>query len=156
MKQLVKLCLLMIFFQSGDLMAQKDSFRLICPLNDAIIVPPPKNVIHYDNPDLCIVLQSVPDSIVKSVGTGRVTNTEFTDESKNGVVLFVKIKGKDYYFWYTGMNKLLVKRNDVVKLGQPLGYVSAGERVELMMYEFETPVDPINYLDCKNVLKSDK
>ena len=156
MKRLVKLCLLMIFLQPADLMAQKDNFSLICPLNDATIVPPPKNVIHYDNPDLCIVLQSVPDSIVKSVGTGRVTNTEFTDESKNGVVLFVKIKGKDYYFWYTGMNKLLVKRNDVVKLGQPLGYVSPGERVELMMYEFETPVDPINYLDCKNVLKSDK
>ncbi len=154
MKQLVKLCLLAVLLQPTSLMAQNT--RLMCPLNDAIIVPPPKNVIHYDEPDLCIVLQSVPDSIVKSVGTGRVTNTEFTDESKNGVVLFVKLNGKDYYFWYTGMNKLLVKRNDVVKIGQPLGYISPGERVELMMYEFETPVDPINYLDCKNVLKSDK
>ena len=154
MKKLVKLCLLAVLLQPASLMAQ--NIRLMCPLNDAIIVPPPKNVIHYDEPDLCIVLQSVPDSIVKSVGTGRVTNTEFTDESKGGVVLFVKLNGKDYYFWYTGMNKLLVKRNDVVKLGQPLGYISPGERVELMMYEFETPVDPINYLDCKNVLKSDK
>ena len=154
MKRLVKLCLLAVLLQPASLMAQ--NIRLMCPLNDAIIVPPPKNVIHYDEPDLCIVLQSVPDSIVKSVGTGRVTNTEFTDESKGGVVLFVKLNGKDYYFWYIGMNKLLVKRNDVVKLGQPLGYISPGERVELMMYEFETPVDPINYLDCKNVLKSDK
>ena len=38
MKGLVKLCLLIIFLQPGDLMAQKDSIRLICPLNDAIIV----------------------------------------------------------------------------------------------------------------------
>ncbi|MEO7925005.1 MAG: M23 family metallopeptidase [Chitinophagaceae bacterium] len=153
MKRLVKLCLLAALLQPALLMAQTDSFRLICPLNNATIVPPPQNVIHYDEPDLCIVLQSIPDTLVKSVGNGRVTNTEFTEESKGGVVLFVKIKGKDYYFWYTGLDKLLVKRNDVVKIGQPLGIIASGERVELMMYEFETPLDPVKYLDCKNVLK---
>ncbi len=156
MKQLYKLCLLATLLLPTSLLAQNNPIKLLCPLNEATIVPPPKNVIHYDEPDLCIVLQSLPDSVVKSVGTGRVTNTEFTEESKGGVVLFVKIQGKDYYFWYTGMSKVLVKRNDVVKLGQPLGYVSTGERIELLMYEFETPVDPTLFLDCKNVLKSDK
>ncbi|MDZ4795752.1 MAG: M23 family metallopeptidase [Bacteroidota bacterium] len=155
MKRLIKLCLLVALLQPTFLHAQNE-IRLQCPLNDATIVPPPKNVIHYDEPDLCIVLQSVPDSIVKSVGNGRVTNTEVTEESKGGVVLFVKLQGKDYYFWYTGMSKVLVKRNDVVKPGQALGYVAPGDHIELMMYEFETPVDPIKYLDCKNVLKSDK
>lgn len=150
-----KACLLVAFLQPFNLMAQKDSIRLLCPLNEAVVVPPPKNVIHYDEPDLCVVLQSIPDTVVKSVGTGRVTNTEITDESKGGVVLFVKINGKDYYFWYTGMNKVLVKRNEVVKIGQPLGYVSPGERIELLMYEFETPVDPTKYLDCKGVLKKE-
>ena len=154
MKRLVTLCLVAVFLQPVHLMAQ--NIKLICPLNDATIVPPPQHVIHYDQPDLCVVLQSVPDSVVKSVGVGRVTNTEFTEDSKGGVVLFVKIKGKDYYFWYTGMSKVLVKRNEVVKLGQPLGYVSPGERLELLMYEFEAPVDPVLYLDCKNVLKTDK
>ncbi len=152
MKRLVKLSLLVAFLQPYNLMAQKESIRLLCPLNDAVVVPPPKNVIHYDEPDLCVVLQSIPDTVVKSVGTGRVTNTEFTEESKGGVVLFVKINGKDYYFWYTGMSKVLVRRNEVVKLGQPLGYVGAGERIELLMYEFETPVDPTKYLDCKGIL----
>ena len=156
MKRLVKLCLLVALLLPVSLMAQKDNIKLLCPLNEATIVPPPKNVIHYDEPDLCVVLQSIPDTVVKSVGTGRVTNTEYTEGSKGGVVLFVKIQGKDYYFWYTGINKLLVKRNDVVKIGQPLGYISPGDRVELLMYEFETPVDPSLYLDCKNVLKSDK
>jgi hypothetical protein len=156
MKRLKKLSLLVFLLLPVSLLAQKDNIKLLCPLNEATIVPPPKNVIHYEEPDLCVVLQSIPDTVVKSVGTGRVTNTEFTEESKGGVVLFVKIQGKDYYFWYTGMSKLLVKRNDVVKLGQPLGYVSTGDRIELLMYEFETPVDPSLYLDCKNVLKSDK
>lgn len=156
MKNLIKLCLLVFFFHPCDLLAQKDNIRLICPLNEATIVPPPQNVIHFEEPDLCVVLQSVPDTVVKSVGIGRVTNTELTEDSKNGLVLFVKINGKDYYFWYTGLSKLLVKRNDVVKLGQPLGYINPGESIELLMFEFDKPVDPTNYLDCKNVLKSDK
>jgi len=157
MKRLVKYCLLIVllYVPGIDLLAQKDSIKLVCPLNEAIVVPPPKNVIRYDEEDLCIVLQSIPDTVVKSVGLGRVTNTEFTEESKNGVVVFVKLNGKDYYIWYTGLTKLLVRRNDVVKPGQPLGYVSSGERIELIMYEFETPVDPIKFLDCKGVLKRD-
>jgi Peptidase family M23 len=157
MKRLVKLAFIaLLLLQTGMVNAQQDSIRLICPLNEAVVVPPPKNVIKYDQEDLCIVLQSIPDSIVKSAGTGRVTNTEFTEESKNGVVLYLKLKGKDYYIWYTGLDKLLVKRNDVVKTGQPLGYVSAGGKIELIMYEFETPVDPIRFFECKGVLKSEK
>lgn len=151
MKRLVALC--SFFLLSFTLVAQKDIIRLFCPLNEATVVPPPKNVIRYDQADLCVVLQSIPDTVVKSVGTGRITNTEFTDESKFGVVLFVKLNGKDYYFWYTGLDRLLVRRNDVVKIGQPLGYTGSGGRIELIMYEFETPVDPIKYLDCKGVLK---
>jgi Peptidase family M23 len=142
-----------LFFLPAPVFSQKESMRLMCPLNEATVVPPPKNVIHYDQPDLCVVLQSIPDTVVKSVGTGRVTNTEYTEESKNGVVLFVKMNGKDYYFWYTGLDKLLVHRNEVVKIGQPLGYLKNGGRIELLMFEFETPVDPVKYLDCKEILK---
>jgi len=133
--------------------AQNNNFVLPCPLNEATVVPPPKNAVKLDEPDLCIVLMSIPDTVVKSVGLGRITNTENTEESGYGVVMFSKINGKEYYFWYTGMNKLLVKRNDIVKPGQPLGYVAPGNKIELSMYEFETPVDPTKHLDCKGVLK---
>lgn len=151
---MVKLALIIALSQlPAAIYAQADSIRLTCPLNEAIVVPPPKNVIHYDQEDLCVVLKSIPDSVVKSAGTGRVTNTEYTEDSKNGIVLYLKLKGKDYYIWYTGLDKLLVRRNDVVKAGQPLGYVSAGGKIELIMYEFETPVDPIRFFDCKGVLK---
>ena len=79
MKRLIVLCLLAVFLHPVKILAQ--NIKLICPLNEAVIVPPPQHVIHYDQPDLCVVLQSVPDTIVKSVGLGRVTNTEFTEES---------------------------------------------------------------------------
>ncbi|HUR66472.1 MAG TPA: M23 family metallopeptidase [Chitinophagaceae bacterium] len=154
MKSLVRICLVgLLLYLPDTVHSQNDNFRLICPLNDAIVVPPPKNALQLDEPDLCIVLTSIPDTTVKSVGTGRVTNTELTEENGYGVVLFSKINGKDYYFWYTGLNKLLVRRNDVIKVGQPLGYISPGSKIELTMYQFETPVDPLKHLDCKGILR---
>ena len=154
MKIVVKLCwLLMICNISAPALAQKDPLKLICPLNEATIVPPPQNQMKWDVEDLCIVLVSSPDTVVKAVGAGRITNIEYTEEGGHGIVLFSRINNKEYYFWYTGMNKLLVKRNDVIKVGQALGYVTAGERIELTMYEFETPVDPVKFLSCNKVLR---
>lgn len=154
MKRMIKLCL-MLALLPASLMAQNDNFRLICPLNDATMVPPPKNAIKYYEPDFCIVLVSIPDTVVKAVYNGKITNIEFDEETNHGVVMFAKINNKDYYFWYTGMKKLLVHRNETVKTGQPLGIVPQGGKIELLMYQFETPVDPTKYLDCKGLLKNE-
>jgi hypothetical protein len=155
MKRLVKLTCLLALMLPVQMLAQKDSIRLVCPLNDATVVPPPKNALKYNEPDLCVVLVSIPDTIVKAVYNGKITNVEFDEESLNGIVMYAKINNKDYYFWYTGMNKVLVHRNDVVKAGQALGYISPGHKIELLMYQFETPVDPIKYLDCKGIPKTE-
>jgi len=155
MKRTVKLCLVVSFLFPVTLLAQ-DSIHLICPLNEATVVPPPKNVIHLDQPDLCIVLVSIPDTIVKAVTVGRVTNVvpSEEEEGKWEVVFYCRFKNKEYYFWYTGLSKAIVHKNDVLKEGQALGYIKSGEKIELLMYDFETPVDPLNYLNCKGVLKS--
>ncbi len=154
MKRLVKLICIVALLLPVNLAAQKDSIRLVCPLNEATVVPPPKNAIKYNEPDLCVVLVSIQDTVVKAVYNGKITNVEFDEETLNGVVMFAKINNKDYYFWYTGMSKLLVHRNDVVKAGQALGYISQGHKIELLMYQFETPVDPTKYLDCKGIQKT--
>ena len=146
---------IIFFFSSDHLLAQKDSIRLFCPLEEAVVVPPPKNAIQYDPPDLCIVLTSLPDSIVKSVANARVTNVEIDEEGKYGVVIFSKINNKDYYFWYTGLKKSIVSKNTLVKAGQAIGFIEPGGRVEMLMYQFETQLDPSKYLDCKNVLKNE-
>jgi hypothetical protein len=154
MKSLCRILTLLVLLGSpGYLLSQSPAFKLICPLDQATVVPPAQNAMRYDVPDLCIVLVSVPDTVVKAVGTGRITNVEYTEESGNGVVLFTRLDGKDYYFWYTGLKKVIVRRNDVIKIGQPLGYINPGERIELSMYEFETPLDPLKYLPCPKVLR---
>lgn len=138
------------------LLAQNDSLHLVCPLNDAFVVPPPKNAIKFDPPDLCISLSSKPDTMVKACIDGRVTNVEQNDEGGWDVVFFYidRRTKKEYYFWYAGMKRAIVKRNDFLKAGQPIGVIDPGAKVEMLMYQFETQLDPTKYLDCKNVLKT--
>jgi hypothetical protein len=157
MKRLVKLVLLVALVLPCRLMAQKDGLRLVCPLDDAIVVPPPKNAIQFDPPDLCIVLASVPDTVVKACTGARVTNVvqNEDDGGKWEVVMFCKYKDKEYYFWYTGLEKVIVRRNESLKEGQAIGFIKPSGTIELLMYDFETQVDPTKYLDCKNVLKTE-
>src|SRR5688572_10706366 len=156
MKQVLRILgILVIFIYPATLLSQSDSIRLACPLDEAVVVPPPKNAIHYDPPDLCVVLMSKPDTIVKAVVNARVTNVEIDEEGKYGVVLFAKLRGKDYYFWYTGLQRAVVSRNSIVKVGQALGHVPSGNKIEMLMFQFETPLDPSKYRDCKLVLKTE-
>ena len=139
------------------LSAQGDSIRLRCPLDEAVVVPPSKNAIRYDPPDLCVVLTSIPDSIVKACIESRVTNVEQNEDGTWDIVLFYKNRrsNKDYYFWYTGLSRTLVRRNDILKIGQALGHITPGGKMEMLMYEFETQLDPSKYLDCKEIRRSE-
>lgn len=157
MQRLVKPAMLVAFMLPVLLQAQTESLRLKCPLDEAVIIPPPKNAMKYDITDLCIVLTSIPDSIVKACTTGKVTNVmqNEDDNSKWEVVIFRNYKGKDYYFWYSGLEKIIVRRNEVVQEGQSLGFIKPGANIELLMYDFETPIDPTKFLDCKGILKTE-
>lgn len=148
MGRMIRSCVLIALLPSV-LLAQRDSIHLACPLNEATVVLPPKNQIHYDETDYCLILAS-QDTTVKAVTNGKVTNVVTNDEDGKWEIVFcAKLNNKEYYFWYSGIKKAIVKRNDVIKEGQAIGYIQAGEKMELLMYDFETPVDPSKYLDCK-------
>ncbi len=152
MKDKVKLLLVsLLFIAPAFVYGQKDSVWLKCPLDEAIIVPPPKNVMKFDEPDLCVGLVSVPDTTVKACITGRVSNVIQNEDEKWDVVFYYR----DYYFWYSGLSKVIVKKNDNLKASQPLGYITPGDKLELSIYKFETPLDPTRFLDCKVVMKTD-
>ena len=154
MKALLKACLVLMLSMPLLATAQSDSIRLFCPLEEATVIPPPLNKIHYDPPDLCVVLASIPDTIVKACIPGKVTNVQAGEEGGWEVVIFYKFKGKDYYFWYSGLSAISVKRNDVLKAGQRIGTIQPGGSIELLMYDFETQVDPTPYLDCSKILRN--
>lgn len=146
----VLFCLLLIAFPFY-LFAQKDDIHLICPLNEATIVPPPKTQVNTDAPDYCIAVGSRSDTAVKAVTNGKITSVEENPDEKGkwDIVFFTRFKNIDYYFWYAGLATPIVRRNQVIKEGQPLGFIKAGEKIELLMYDFETPVDPTKFLSCK-------
>ena len=127
MKDKVKLLLVsLLFIAPAFVYGQKDSVWLKCPLDEAIIVPPPKNVMKFDEPDLCVGLVSVPDTTVKACITGRVSNVIQNEDEKWDVVFYYR----DYYFWYSGLSKVIVKKNDNLKASQPLGYITPGDKLE--------------------------
>jgi hypothetical protein len=74
-----------------------------------------------------------------------ISKVQRDEEGKFEIVFF----HNDYWFWYSGITKSVVRPNQKIKAGDPIGYNQPGEQVEILIYDFETPVDPKKYLDCK-------
>ena len=126
--------------------AKKDSLGvLVCPLNGGYQPAQPKQAYEYDKPPLNIILTSNTDSVVRASIDGTVNKVQYGDEGKYEIVFF----HNDYWFWYSGIGKAAVRANQKVKAGDALGYIQPGEQIELLIYDFETPIDPKKYLDCK-------
>ncbi len=143
MKQkIIWVIITLVFFTR--LQAQKDSLRLRCPIDKATVVPPSKENLKVNPDDLCVVIVSVNDTTVLACTGGRISNVEM-NEGKWDVVFYYK----DYYFWYVGLASVDVRRNQVIKKGQAIGRVKSGETMEFLLFQFETPLDPMKYLDCK-------
>ena len=128
---------------------KKDTLRVLsCPLNDAVEPPPPKLAYGYGKQEGSVTLTSASDTMVKACTDATVSKIQQDAEGKWEVVLFYN----DYWFWYSGVSKVLVKRNQVLKSGDTIGIIQPGQEMELLLYDFETPIDPKKYLDCKKAV----
>ena len=122
---------------------QKDSLRLSCMLNNA--------VEHFEKQssfsgqkELKIVLTSPTDTLVKAP-TDVVISTLQRDEEGRWDVVFYH---KDYWFWLSGISKPTVRKDQKLRTGDPIGVLATGQKIELLIYDFETPVDPAKYMNC--------
>ena len=130
---------------SFAMMAQKkDSLQLSCPLNDAVEPAAEKPPYSLGVPQPKLILTSPSDTTVKACTSGTVTNV-MRDEDGKWEVMF---NNKDYYFWYSGLSKTNVRKGQKLQNGQGIGIIKPGDKIELMVYDFETPVDPKKYLNC--------
>ncbi|MGZ8557649.1 MAG: hypothetical protein ACXWWC_04930 [Chitinophagaceae bacterium] len=100
---------------------------------------------------LSIALAGTTDTAVKAIANGKVANVmqSAEDFGKWEILFFAKFKNKEYYFWYSGMTKMTVRRNDILKAGESAGFIKPSDKIELLIYDLETPIDPAKYLDCK-------
>jgi hypothetical protein len=137
--------LLILVLSPVVLVAQKkDSLKLACLLDNAIESAPEKPGINAGPVQLKIVLSSATDTVVKACTDARVSNIERDEDGKWEVVFFQK----NYFFWLSGLSKPVVKKNQKIKMGEPIGYLQPGEKIELLLYDFETPLDPKKYMKC--------
>lgn len=117
--------------------------HLICPLADAseVFEKQPYSL----GKELKIILSSPSDTTVKAGVAGTVTNVQLGEDRKYIVIL----EFKNYYLWYSGITKSLVKEDQKIKAGDLLGTLAPGGKLELHFFDFEEPIDPKKYLDCK-------
>ena len=126
--------------------SQKDSLHLSCPMFDAVMKTQ-KGSYKFNLPDLKVVIVSSTDTAARAPIDGRISNVALNDEHTYDVVMYFR----DFYMWYTGFSKLLVKKGDVVRRGQILGLIKPGTELEFLLYKNEKPLDPRKYLDCKEL-----
>jgi hypothetical protein len=127
------------------LLAQKkDSLRLTCLLNNAM-AHEEKPAVNPGQKELKLILSSSTDTLVKAC-TDAVISTIQKDEEGKWEIVFNR---KDYWFWLTGVSKVTVRKDQRVKAGETIGIIAPGEKIELLLYDFETPLDPKKYMRCE-------
>jgi len=121
----------------------KDSLSLGCILYQAKdITPKEDRADGMKEPKL--VLISNTDTTIKAGMDAVISKVQRGQEGKWEVVYY----HQDYWFWVSGITKVAVRPNQKVKAGDTIGYIETGDPVELLVYDFETPVDPKKYLKC--------
>src|SRR5687767_13896110 len=92
--------------------------RMSCPLNGATEVFDKQS--YSLGKELKIILSSSTDTTVKAGINGTVTNLQ-QDEDRKWIIVF---NFKNYYFWYGGISKPLVREDQKIKAGGPLGILA--------------------------------
>ena len=105
----------------------------------------PKEAYSWEPRDEKVIMVSRMDSLVRSAVTGTVSNVSMTEDNRYEIVIYQK----NYYFWYYGVAKPMVKKNQNVVAGQNIGTYTMGSELEFRMYKDEQQLDPRNLLECK-------
>jgi hypothetical protein len=137
---------LFVFLLSAfDGNAQKpDSLKLSCPLGNATEPPAEKKSFELGIEQPKMFLTSSTDTTVKACINGTVTNVMRDEEGKYEVMFH----NKDHYFWYSGLTRAVVRKGQKVQNGEAIGMLKTGDKLEVMLYDFETPMDPKKFMNC--------
>lgn len=138
------LYLLILCIPSSLIAQKKDLPQLACFLNSSIQHPPEKASINVGQAELKMIISSTTDSIVKACIDATISNVQKDEEGEWEIVFYYK----DYWFWLSGISKPSVRKDQKVKTGDVIGILQPGQKLELLLYDFETPIDPKKYMNC--------
>ncbi len=137
------LCIL-LFLPLHFLAQKKDALKLTCLLDNATEHAPEKPAINLGQAEPKIILSSASDTLVKACADVTISTVQRDDEGKWEIVF----NHKNYWFWLSGLSKVVVRKDQKVKTGETLGHLETGKKIELLLYDFETPLDPKKYMNC--------
>lgn len=123
---------------------QGDTLRLSCFLQNAVIHASESRNQLFNTDELKLVMSSTSDSLVKACIDGEVTTVQREADGTYEIVFFYK----DYWFWLSGLQRSTVRAKQKFRKGEPLGILTPGAKLELLLFDFETPVDPRPLMDC--------
>jgi hypothetical protein len=125
--------------------AQKEEkLVLLCPLK----TPggkEPKEAFIWNPPDKKVTMLSNSDSLVYSSYEGKVSNVSVTEDNRYEIVIYYK----EYYMWYYGVTKPLVRVNQDLKKGDKIGTYTKNSELEFRLFKDEEPIDPREMLECR-------
>lgn len=121
----------------------KDSLSIGCILFRAKDITPKEDRADGMKEPKLVLLSDI-DTTVKAAMDVVISKVQRDQEGKWEVVYY----HQDYWFWISGISKVTVRPNQKVKAGDAIGINEPGQPVELLVYDFETPVDPKKYMKC--------
>lgn len=139
-------CLLVITFcLPGCLFGQnKDSVKLSCPLKEAVESVTEQKATSLGAETPKVVFTSLADTTVKACMKGTVTNIMRNGDGRWEIMF----NNEAYYCYYSGIGRIKVVKGQKLEAGDAIGTIKPGDKIELMIYDFETPLDPKGLLDC--------
>lgn len=122
----------------------KDSLQMTCLLQDAAEAPPKKKAYEMGVEQPMLRLTSTTDSLVRAGLTGVVSIVQSEGKGKMEVVYYFQ----DYYVWVSGLSKVNVVKNQKLKPDDIIGTINKGDIIEIIITDYDTPVDPKKYINC--------
>ncbi len=141
---ILSLLLLLTLSVSAQRRVKTDSLRVTCFLQQATEVQAGPDAIDLGTKEIRLLLTSRTDTVVRAGTTGKVTTLSRADDGTWEIVFH----HDDYYFWISGIREPKVRRQQGVKPDDPIGLINPGDRVEIRLYDFETPVDVKQFMNC--------
>jgi len=144
-KRLVWLCLLAVCCMRANAQrGEQDTLRLSCFLTNAVLHAAESRNQLFNTDELKLVLSSTSDTVVKACIDAEVTTVQREADGTYEIVFVYK----DYWFWLSGLQRATVRAKQKFRRGDPIGILNQGSKLELLLFDFETPVDPRPLMDC--------
>lgn len=133
----------------GSLLFAANSFaqgspKFACPLSDARFHVDSAAAKYAGSEEIKLIISSDSDSLVKASADGVISAVQREPDGTWSIVY----NYEDFWFWLSGIQQPLVRMQQRVKKGQAIGKLAVGAQLEILLFDFETPADPMEFLPC--------